>query len=165
MLAYRLCVWIHIIAAAAWVGSMIFFAVVVVPTLRKPETRASAPALIRAMGGRFRALGWIALSVLIVTGVFQIGFHGLGLSDLLSPTFRASLFGRALVHKLGLVVLVLIVSAAHDLLSGKRAVEIMEREPNSPRARRTRFIASWIGRVTMILSLAVLYFAVELVRG
>ena len=41
----------------------------------------------------------------------------------------------------------------------------MESEPGSPRARRTRFIASWVGRVTMILSLAVLYFAVALVRG
>jgi len=162
---YELCVWLHIIAAAAWVGSMIFFAVVVVPTIRRPDLRASAPAIIRAMGARFRALGWVALAILIATGVLQLWFRGMSLSDFGKPEWRASPFGRALDYKLALVALVLIVSVAHDVFSGKRALEVMEREPGSPRARRTRLIASWIGRVTMILSLAVLFFAVALVRG
>ncbi|HSQ61882.1 MAG TPA: DUF4149 domain-containing protein [Polyangiaceae bacterium] len=165
MWAYTLTVWVHVIAATAWIGSMIFFAVVVVPTLRRPDLRTSAPALIRAMGTRFRTLGWVSLVVLIVTGIFQLGFRGIGLSDFGKAAFRESAFGRALDYKLALVVLVLLVSVAHDILSGKRAVEIMEREPGSPRALRTRRIASWIGRVTMVLSLAVLFFAVALVRG
>ncbi len=164
-LGYTLCVWVHIVAAAAWVGSMIFFAVVVVPMLRRPDLRASAPALIRAMGKRFRALGWAALLTLIATGILQLWIRGVSVSDFGNAAWRASPFGRALDYKLALVVLVLIVSGAHDALSGKRALEVMEREPGSPRARRTRLMASWIGRVTMLLSLAVLYFAVALVRG
>ncbi len=165
MWSYNLCVWIHIIAATAWVGSMIFFAAVVVPTLRRPDLRASAPALIRSMGGRFRALGWVSLLVLIVTGVLQLAIRGIGLSDFMKPEFHQAPFGRALDYKLGLVALVLLVSVAHDVLSGQRAVEVMERDPGSARAKRTRLIASWIGRVTMLLSLAVLFFAVALVRG
>jgi putative copper resistance protein D len=165
MWAYTLCVWVHVIAATAWVGSMIFFAVVVVPVLRRPDLRATAPALIRSMGARFRALGWVSLGVLVVTGVLQLGFRGIGLADFAKPEFRASAFGRALDYKLALVALVLLVSLAHDALSGKRALEIMEREPGSARALRTRRAASWIGRATMLLSLAVLYFAVALVRG
>ncbi len=165
MWSYTLCVWLHILAAAAWVGSMVFFAAVVVPVLRRaPDPRATAE-LVRAVGRRYRVLGWIALGVLLVTGVGNLYFRGIGWSDLMSPAWRASPFGRALMWKLGLVDLVLLATAGHELLTGKRALEAMARDPGSPAALRARRAASWLGRATMLLSLLVLYLAVALVRG
>jgi uncharacterized membrane protein len=55
---YALSVWLHIVVSAAWVGSMIFFAAVAVPVLRRNDMRSAAPQLMRLLGARFRVLGW-----------------------------------------------------------------------------------------------------------
>ncbi len=162
---YTATVWIHLVAATAWIGSMIFFAAVVVPVLRRPERRAEAPAILQALGVRFRVFGWVSLGVLVATGLGNLAFHGVGWTALADADFRQTSFGRALVWKLVLVALVILVTAAHDLLVGKRAMQRLARDPTSRAALRARRTASWLGRTTLLLSLAVLYFAVALVRG
>lgn len=158
-------VWLHIVAATAWVGSMIFFAAVAVPVLRKPEVRAAAPRLIRLLGARFRVLGWVSLSVLIVTGITNLVARGIGWTTLGDATFWGTSFGRSLAYKLGLVAFVLVATVAHELLAGRRALDTLERDPTSPEAVRTRLVASWLGRAVMLASLAILFFATTLVRG
>lgn len=145
---YALSVWLHVVAATAWVGSMIFFAAVAVPVLRRDDLRDAAPRLVALLGARFRVLGWIALGVLILTGIGNLYFRGIGWSLLATRDFWSTAFGRALAWKLALVALVLVATASHDALSG--------------RGRRT---ASWLGRSVLIASLAILYFATALVRG
>lgn len=147
MWAYTFCVWLHILAAAAWIGAMVFFAAVVVPVVRRLPEPDAARGLIHSLGVRFRVLGWVALGLLVVTGVLNLWFHGISWSALASSDFRATSFGRALTWKLVLVALVIAATAAHEGLTTNRRA------------------ASWIGRVTLALSLAVLYFAVALVRG
>ncbi len=165
MSIYTLTIWLHIVAATAWIGSMIFFAAVIVPVLRRPEQRATAGVLLRALGKRYRALGWVSLAVLVATGIANLSFHGIGFGTLMNSDFRASGFGRALTWKLLLVVLVVSATALHDVLTGARAQQAMLRDPTSPEAQRARRVASWLGRVTLLLSLGVLFFAVALVRG
>ena len=55
-------VYVHVIAACAWIGSMLFFATVVVPVLRSQQV-AGAPALVRRMGLRFRTFGSICIGL------------------------------------------------------------------------------------------------------
>ena len=162
---YALSVWIHVVAATAWVGSMIFFAVALVPVLRRDDLRPSAPALLRLVGARFRALGWIALAVLIITGAANLYFRGIGWSILRDGAFWSTSFGRALAWKLSLVALVVMATAAHDLLTGKRALDALERSPTSGEGLRARRLASWLGRIVLLASLAILFFATALVRG
>ncbi len=162
---YALSVWLHIVAAAAWVGSMIFFAAVAVPVLRRDEVRTAAPRLMRLLGARFRVLGWAALLVLVATGVSNLYFRGIRWAALVDADFWASSFGHALACKLALVALVLVATAAHEALTGKRAVDSLERDPSSREAVRARRMASWIGRLVLLASLAILFFAAALVRG
>jgi uncharacterized membrane protein len=162
---YALSIWLHLVAAAAWVGSMIFFAAVAVPVLRRDETRAAAPALLRLLGARYRVLGWIALGVLIATGISNLHYRGVTWALLLDGAFWSTSFGRALGWKLSFVLLVVILTAAHEALTGKRAVAALERDPSSAGAARTRRAASWLGRVVLLASLAILFFAAALVRG
>jgi putative copper export protein len=162
---YALSVWLHLVAATAWVGSMIFFSTVAVPVLRRPELRGASPQLIRLLGARFRVLGWVALLVLLVTGVSNLAFRGVGLTLLFTGDFWVTSFGRALACKLSLVALVLIATVAHEILTGRRAVESLERDPSSREGARTRRAASWIGRAVLLLSLGILFFAAALVRG
>ncbi len=162
---FAVLIWLHVVAATAWVGSMIFFATVAVPVLRKPEVRAAAPRLMRLLGARFRVLGWVSLSLLVVTGVTNLVARGIGWSTLGDATFWGTSFGRSLAYKLALVAFVLVATFAHELLAGRRALDALERDPTSPQAVRTRRMASWLGRSVMLASLAILFLATTLVRG
>jgi uncharacterized membrane protein len=162
---YALSVWLHILAATVWVGSMVFFAAVAVPVLRSPEMRAAAPRLLRLLGARFRVLGWVALLTLIATGIPNLYFRGVRWAQLVDADFWATAFGRALACKLALVALVVAATGAHDFLTGKRALDSLERDPTSVEAVRARRTASWLGRFVLLASLAILFFAAALVRG
>jgi uncharacterized membrane protein len=149
---YTLSVFLHVLAACTWIGSMIFFAAAVVPAIRRPEYAAVMPKLVRIVGKRFRVLGWVSLSVLVLTGTANLFyFRGFGLSELSTAAFWRTDFGQALGWKLAFVTLVLVATAAHDALSSRQ----------TPGARR---LASWLGRATLLLSIAALLFAVRLVR-
>lgn len=162
---HALSVWIHIVAACAWVGSMIFFAVALVPVLRSEALKSVAPLVIRKVGPRFRWLGLVSLALLLVTGTTNLWLRGVGLDALGQLLFWRSPFGRALAWKLLLVLLVWILTALHDVVSGKTALETLRRDPTSPAARRTRFLASSMGRAMLILSLGIVFCASALVRG
>jgi len=162
---YTLCVFVHVLATCAWIGSMIFFAVAVVPVIRRPEYRSVFADLVRLVGARFRVLGWASILVLVATGVGNLAFRGLTLAQLTSAQFWGTGFGRTLGCKLVTILLVVLATAAHDVLLGARAMQRLAQDPTSPSAQRSRRLASWLGRATLLLSLAVLLFAVWLVRG
>jgi uncharacterized membrane protein len=161
---YTLSVFVHVLAACAWIGAMIFFAVAVVPVVRRPEFRTVFADIVRRVGARFRVLGWICVVALIATGIANLALRGL-LSQLTVGAFWSTDFGRTLAYKLVAVLLVVIATAAHDWLFGASAMQRLARDPSSPAAQRARRMASWLGRSTLLLSLAVLLFAVWLVRG
>jgi putative copper export protein len=149
MTTYVVIVAIHVLAAAVWIGSLAFFALVVVPALRRVETGERRAALLRAIGHRFRIVGWACLAVLVVTGVLNLRFRGIGADLLFDANFWATSFGKTLAAKLGLVAVLLGATAAHDVLAA------------SPRRR----LVSWLGRATLLLSIGILVLAVALVRG
>lgn len=69
---YLVSVWLHIVAAMAWVGGMLFLVTVLVPLLRTPAMRPQAAELFNALGRRFRIVGWVAIGTLVVTGLFNV---------------------------------------------------------------------------------------------
>ncbi len=150
MFAYVLCVALHVTAAAAWVGGMLFFAVVAVPVLRRPEVAPARPALLAALGPRFRGYGWLAVAVLLVTGVFNLRFRGIDWATFTDRRFWATGFGHTLAWKLGFIALALLASGAHELAA---------RRGHGGR------LAAWTGRLVFVASVAVVFLAVALVRG
>lgn len=159
------CLSLHILAAAVWIGGMVFFAAVVIPVLRQPDQRERAAELIRRTGTRFRALGWACIAILLVTGAGNLYFDGLRWGSLVAPAMWHTRFGHILGWKLSFVALILVLSLIHDLWLGPRATDIWQREPTSGRAARMRRRASWMGRITLALSLVVLTLAVALSRA
>lgn len=144
---YMVSVVVHIVAACAWIGSMIFFAAVVVPVARDPEYASVRASLVQRIGLRFRALGWVALGTLVVTGITNLSLS-MGLAPFASPGIWRTDFGKALSYKLALVVLVVGSTVLHDRL-----------------AVRSRSASAMMGRVTLLLSIGVVIFAAMLVRG
>lgn len=163
---YQLSVFIHIIAACVWVGGQLFMALVVVPALRGwtgPE-RARA---FSALGLQFWLVGYVALGILVLTGVYNAGQRGVRWSTLANSRFYDSEFGQVLTTKVALVLLVFLLSLVHDLKLGPASVKLLKQpEPaNEALLRAYRRRASMLARLTMGLSLVIVFLAVALVRG
>lgn len=158
-------IWLHILAAMVWNGGMAALGLLLVPLLRRERFQDVARPLLYASALRFRWIGWGALGVLIATGLFNVHMQGISWSAWLDLGFWGSAWGHALAWKLAFVVLVLVISAVHDFYFGPKAIRLMQEAPGSAEAERMRWWSSWLGRLTLLLSLAILWFAVLLPRG
>ena len=159
---YLLSIWFHILAAMFWIGGMMFLVFVVLPVIRKPGSGLNAMEVIRATGSRFRSVSWAALLILVVTGIINLHYRG-ALSA--GPAYWDSALGQVMVWKLSLVVLVLVLSSIHDFWIGPNARKAWEQDPRSPRAARGRKLASWMGRINMLLAMIIVALAIMFVRG
>lgn len=137
--------WVHVLSAMTWIGGMLFIALVLVPAARGLGDATLRTRLVQETGRRFRTIAWIALALLVTTGLLNLWMA----PELLrSPRFH---------WKLGLVILALILSAFHDWVLGPRAGR-----PGADPATRLR--ASWIARVNVLVALAIVWLALGL-RG
>ena len=136
--------WIHVLSAITWIGGMLFIALVVVPVARRLDDPALKRRLIQQLGMRFRTVSWIALVLLVLTGLLNLWAHPFLLT---SPRF---------LWKLGLVIWSLMLSALHDFVVGPRAGA-----PDAADAARLR--ASWIARINMVVAIVIVLLGLSLV--
>lgn len=73
---YRILVFVHVLAALFWLGGMFFLAVVGAPALRRLESAELRAHLFHELGVRFRRSGWVAIAVLVATGVWILHLRG-----------------------------------------------------------------------------------------
>jgi uncharacterized membrane protein len=146
---WKLLIWIHLLAAMFWIGGMLFFAIVLVPSLRllPPPQKAE---LIGRIGQRFRKTGWISLGILLVTGLSQLYHLG-------SPVFAEG----SLWVKLILIVLMVFFTLLHDFVLDPGSVEISRANPASP----LRGTVRWLPRLNLAVGIFVVLAAVYLTRG
>lgn len=161
---YLFSVWLHILAAMTWAGGMFFLVLVMVPWLRRGD-RARAAEVLHETGLRFRTVGWVAFAVLTATGSWNLWVRGVRWADFGRQEWLASPFGRAVLLKLAAFVLVLVISAVHDFRLGPRATRELRADPASRSAQRLRRAASQLGRLNLLLGLALVALGVLLVRG
>jgi uncharacterized membrane protein len=159
---YQLSVFIHILSAIVWVGGMFFVALVLVPVARKLPTADRAELLDR-LGRRFRLVGWIAIVLLLATGLLNTALRGVTWEAVGSGRLLGSWFGQVLTVKIVLVCLMLALSAVHDFALGPASVRALASDDRGTATLRAQ--ASWIGRATALLAVLVLALAVTLVRG
>ena len=138
--------WLHILAAATYVGGMIFLATAVVPYARRLDNEERSQ-LIRGVGKKFRVVSWIAVVILIVTGFGMLGLQKMTSQIGVNPY---------LTWKLILFALMLILSFLHDFVARKMSTGA---GPNVS----LRTFASWSGRITLILGLIVIYLATQII--
>jgi len=153
-------VWIHLTAATFWVGGMLFLSLVAVPLLKKDPDPSSAQRGFINLARRFRTLVWIALSLLIITGSILLPNH----LDFSTP------FGEwspAVLIKLTLVLLLIGMSLAHEQIIGLK-VRTLKLKATSELTIVEKLLLRFspiIGRLTLLLGLAILLVAVFMVRS
>jgi copper resistance protein D len=160
---YFVNVTIHVLAAMLWLGGMFFLGVVGAPALRDIEPAQVRQRIFQSLGARFRAAGWMAIVILVITGILNLRFRG-WLAPVLSG--RADFFhtaaGTALEWKLGAVVAMIVVSAVHDFWLGPAAGRA---SPGTPAALRLRRRAALLARVNALAGVVVVIAAVRLARS
>ena len=103
MFWYEVCMVLHLLAVVLWLGHMFFWSIFCGPMVKNippPETGSWLREVSLSMGG----LGWPALTILVVTGIVILGFHGTTVESALSGELFAGQYGHMLAGKLALVV-------------------------------------------------------------
>jgi copper resistance protein D len=159
-LLFKIALVVHVLSAIIWVGGVLFIAMVGVPSLNalKPELKRR---LLIDMGRRFRTIGWSCLALLVLTGSFMMWTWGATWSNVLDLSFFAHGHTALLGKKLLLVLVMLVTTGVHDWWLGPKSAR---QGSNAPSRERDRKLASFLGRLTGILVIAIVLLAVFVAR-
>ncbi len=67
--------WLHILATVVWIGGLAALSIFVLPAARRKMEQNAYSNFLTAMNTRLQQVGWVCLSVLIFTGLFQMVSH------------------------------------------------------------------------------------------
>lgn len=153
-------IWIHLVAASFWVGGMLFLSMVVVPLLKQESDSCLTQRGFVSLARRFRTFVWGALALLVVTGAVLLG----RVVDFSAPL---SSWPLAVIIKLTLVLLLVVVSLAHDRIIGPMVRTLKQKPPSelSDGEHVLLRLSPLPGRLTLLLGLGVLLSAVLMVRS
>ena len=161
-LEQALITWIHLISSAVWVGGSLFIAVVFAPVLKTMSSSVEERLQIMIkVGRRFNKIAMPSLAILIGTGIFNA--HQI----LMRPDFLLSTsYGILLVVKMILVAAMLASFAVHVRIIRKEVEQkIAEKQLSETQIMKLRKKIIIVGETTVVLSVAVLFFAALLDAG
>lgn len=106
MTLYYICLGLHLVAMALWLGHMFVWSLFIGPALKRVEPATTADLLRES--SLFRGgLGWPALIVLIPTGFYMLSVRGIQIGDLVSGAAFHGRPGNVLAIKLALVAVMI----------------------------------------------------------
>lgn len=127
---------LHLIAAGAWLGGLVPFALLLTAAQRGNTTATQAAAIATR---RFSLMAMISVAVLLASGIVNTWYLAGNV-----PALIGTLYGRLLLIKIGLFLIMLTIAAVNRLRLTQRLVGI---EPNAALAqlRRNALIESGLG--------------------
>ena len=154
--------WIHLIAAAIWVGGSLFIGIVFSPLLKTMTSSVEERMQIMIrVGKRFNKIAVPSLIILMITGLYTSNAL-IGNPDLLVSTS----YGKFLIIKIILVIALIITYAVHVRVIRKDVEEkIMSNKMSEPEIQKLRKKIIILGEITVVLSVAILFFASLLDAG
>jgi len=73
--ALALTYWLHLFATVTWVGSLAGVAILVLPAMKKTLDSETQLVFIEALQKRLEPIAWFSMSMLLVTGMFQMSVN------------------------------------------------------------------------------------------
>ena len=143
--------WIHLLAAATWVGSQVFMFAAVVPALRAMGDEAARYRAVVVLNRRFAWLGWGALAILVLTGIN----NAIREDDVFDFDVR---YGWIFVAKLVLVAVVIALTAIHSYVLGPRLMALQEGgQARAAELSRMRRQSIQLSAVNLLASVVILF--------
>jgi len=146
-----LALWLHVLGVVVWLGGLVYQVHVLAPAARRGQVAAFATAASRA-----RPLAWTALSLVVLTGFYNV--------TRLGPLERVMESGAAMVlaAKLMLVLVIIALSGQRDFaqVPGLARALAAGRDPTS--ALRT---IAWLDRIVVVLGVVTIYTGLAISRS
>ena len=101
--------WLHMLAAVTWIGSLVAISALVLPAAVRTLGPADQLAFIETVQKRLEPIAWFSVSLLVVTGLFQMSVNP-HYNGFLSTSGQWSV---AILTKHALVAILVAVSAVH----------------------------------------------------
>lgn len=157
-----LIMWAHLVAASIWVGGSIFIGIVLAPLLKTmSDTMEGRLSIMIRVGRKFNTIAVPSLIILMATGIYNSSNLLHNPSMILSTTY-----GQVLVVKVALVIVLLVTFAIHVRLirtGVEKKIEAGQFSEDLVQKLRSKIIA--LGRITVIVSVAILFMAALLHSG
>ena len=154
--------WIHLISAAIWVGGSLFIGIVFSPLLKTmANSLEERMQIMIRVGRRFNKIAVPSLIILMATGLYSSHVL-LGKPELLIATS----YGTFLIIKIILVIGLIITYIIHVRVIRKDVEEkIMSNQMSKNQIQKLRKKIVILGEITVVLSIAILFFASLLDAG
>jgi len=149
--------WLHLGGVSVWLGGMIFLGAVVIPVVRAHGGLQASRALVTAVARRFGIIGGAAYLLILVTGFGLLDHRGISPSEL-----PDSEYGRRVLIKLILLLLVGVVVLAHSWIQGPR-LRRAEAAADDAATRRWKMVGGLMDGFMLLATLATLWLAASLV--
>ncbi len=153
--------WIHIAAATVWVGPQFFMFLVTVPALRAIDDPDARLRVLRVIITRFGWLAWLAMAVLVLSGISNLFDR---IDDGFDVFDRGQRYYWIFNAKMGLLLLVVLTTAVHTFVIGPRQIRLQEgaiaagrSDPEGAAALRRLSIV--LSSITLLASLGILFAA------
>ena len=157
-----LIMWAHLVAASIWVGGSIFIGIVLAPLLKTiSDSIDERLSIMIRVGRKFNKIAVPSLIILIVSGLYNSSGY------LTKPSlFLSTNYGLVLVAKIILVIILIITFIVHvRLIRTKVEKQIESKELSSTEIQKLRSKIITLGRITVIVSVAILLMAALLHSG
>lgn len=152
--ALALTFWLHLLATVTWVGSLAAISVLILPAAKHTLKPVDQLAFIEAIQKRLEPVAWFCLSLLIVTGLFQMSVNP-HYNGFLSTSTQWSL---SLLIKHGLVMVMIIVSAVQtwEILPAIRRALMMKNKTSPEQVVKLQQRETWLLRANLALAVLIL---------
>ena len=147
--------WVHIVAVTVWIGPQFFMFLVTVPAVRVIEDPAVRLQVMRVIVTRFGWLAWAAMAVIVLIGVSNLFQTADEFGNVWDTEYR---YFQIFSTKMGLVGLMVILTAVHTFVIGPKQLRLMEEmRGDSTEAAGLRRVSIIVSSLTLLLSIAVVY--------
>jgi uncharacterized membrane protein len=127
--ALALTFWLHLLATVTWVGSLAGISLLVLPAMQRSLNPETQLVFIEAMQKRLEPIAWFSMSLLLVTGLFQMSVNP-HYDGFLSTSTQWSLAILA-KHLLGIVMVVVSAIQTWEVIPAIRRAIVKSKKLNN----------------------------------
>lgn len=135
--ALALTYWLHFLATVTWVGSLAGVSLLVLPAMKRSLDPDIQLVFIEAMQKRLEPIAWFSMSLLLITGLFQMSVnpHYDGFISL-STQWSLAILTK---HILGILMVVVSALQTWEVIPAiRRAIVLSKKSKNSEELDRLR---------------------------
>ena len=154
--ALALTYWLHMLATVTWVGSLAAISLLILPAMKHALDADTQLIFIEAMQKRLEPIAWFSISLLIITGLFQMSVNP-HYDGFLSISTQWSLAILA-KHILGMIMVVVSAIQTWEVIPAIRRAILRSKKNNnageldSLRRREIRLLRINFGLSVLILA-------------